>query len=224
MIRVMYGSRNWTKNKATGYGAGLVAVTLLLGTTAPGLSAEAIDPLSPASPTQCSAAPNPLADAAQLTDALLLALPGYLNRALQRLGDTSGSLRTNPPPLTYVLVAGNAQIEPLSNPQPGGAPLVQIFFTTLERQYINAQLQPLQQFHQLVLAQVPEPESWRLIRLRSQFAPYPANQQRLSPPRNSDDGPTAQAIRRWLQDRAARDTLSLSSPICKDFEKINRPS
>ncbi len=150
---------------------------------------------------------------AELTDAvdqLMLALPNYANRVIQRqrVGqrDSDGIWRSESP-RTYVALAGRPDIESLTASS-SNAPLFQIFFTTLERQYVQsaaglAEPQMVQQFHQLVLAQVGHPEGWRVIRLRSQLAPYPADNQLLSPPRNADNGAIAQAIRLWLRDCAA---------------------
>lgn len=169
--------------------------------------------IAPSASAQNASAACPI-ELPALIDQLLLDLPSYANRVIQRR-----SLNTRPTaaepfelrsPRSYLLIAGQPEIEAIANPSPDGAPLYQIFFTSLERQYVDqadgvAQPRAVQQFHRLVLAQVEPPEGWRVIRLRSQFGAYSPERPLLfppllSPPRNADQSPVAQAIRLWLRD------------------------
>ncbi len=164
---------------------------------------------------------------------LILDLPSYSNRAIQRasqLGDKT--------PL-YLIVAGQAVITPISmdefsnsanssrlpsdsaqTSRPGkgsSEEIYQIAFTNLERQYLqrrparsdSLKASPTieqQQQHWLILARNPAADGspWRMISLRSQLTPYPAEDQVLAPPRNARPGPIGQGIRIWLRDRHSK--------------------
>jgi hypothetical protein len=131
---------------------------------------------------------------------LLDDLPSYSNRVIQRSRDRS---RTVDIPPSYVLLAGRSDQEPI--PLGGGdyAPLAgsdnvqQVFFTTLERQYGASGLVQLQGYYWMFV--VRSPEAWQLVNLRTSLGDYPS---RLppTPPRDSNDGVVAQAVRLWLRD------------------------
>lgn len=137
----------------------------------------------------CPAALEPL------TAALLRDLPGYINRSNFRLA----SRQTTP---TYAIVASQPDFSPLpTDPNeyqsPKDANLHQIFFTVLERQYAGKQVVEFQQFHWLFLAQTVD--GWRLALLFSRIGSYPSDRQPVTPPRDSSQGATAEAIRAWLR-------------------------
>jgi hypothetical protein len=77
----------------------------------------------------------------------------------------------------------------------------QVFFTTLERQYLSRQVVSLQQFHWLFLVQAED--GWRSVLLYSSLGGDPASplaDQRLTPPQESSQGVVGQAVRLWLRD------------------------
>jgi hypothetical protein len=136
---------------------------------------------------------------------LLRDLPSYANRvnqsayALDDVSDTPG----------YVLVAGPPDYRALrldSERQPAvvlpgdrvSSNPPQIFFTTLERQYISGQAVKLQHYHWLFLTQT-ESYGWQLVLLFSAIGEYPVSQL-TSAPQDASQGVIAQAIRLWLRD------------------------
>lgn len=131
---------------------------------------------------------------------LLRDLPSYSNRVIQRSRDRN---RTVDIPPSYVLLAGQSDQEPL--PLGSGdyglisasEPIQQVFFTTLERQYGFSGPVQFQGYYWMFLTR--SPEAWQLVNLRTSLGDYPS---RLppSPPRDSNDGVVAQAIRLWLRD------------------------
>lgn len=133
---------------------------------------------------------------------MLRDLPGYANRTTQRLSRrdrvinlTSSMLLTSPP---------NFQPLPLG---PGGTPgsaspqskddLHQVFFTTLERQYTAGKAIQLQRYHWVFLTETAS--GWRLALMFSRTGADKPDQP-ISPPEDSSQGSTAQAIRIWLRD------------------------
>ena len=128
-----------------------------------------------------------------LTRALLRDLPAYMNRFSRR-----NQVRTS----TYAIVASQPEFEPLpigSSQYPADQSLKQVFFTVLERQYAQRQAAESQQFHWLFLAKTAS--GWRLALLYSRLGSAPAaEQKRLSPPRETSQGATGQAVQTWLRD------------------------
>ncbi len=137
----------------------------------------------------CPATVEPLATA------MLRDLPGYLNRSTLRLVPR----RAAP---TYAVIASQPDFMPLptdasEDQSLPDANLHQIFFTVLERQYIGKGVVEFQQFHWLFLARTTG--GWRLALLFSQIGGYPVDRQPLTPPRESSQSVTADAIRSWLR-------------------------
>lgn len=136
-----------------------------------------------------------------LVGLLLRDLPGYMNRVHQRLIRLDRS--TNSP--TYVLLISPPEFEPLAlGPgvyQPTSPTdtegVHQVFFTTLERQYTAGKIVQLQGYHWVFLTQ--SASGWRLAMMFSHFGSYPATRP-PSPPENSTQGVTGQAIKTWLRD------------------------
>lgn len=130
-----------------------------------------------------------------LTTALLRDLPGYINRSNARLG----SKQVTQP--TYAIVASQPDFMPLPTgsseySSPTDANLHQIFFTVLERQYLGKRVVEFQQYHWLFLAQTAD--GWKLALLFSRIGSYPRDRQPITPPRDSSQSATADAIRTWL--------------------------
>lgn len=146
-----------------------------------------------------------------LVPRMLRDLPSYANRVSQR-----AALSDDPADsATYVLLAGRAEYEPLTQgpgeylPTPE-SDVPQVFFTTLERQYIHDRPVTLQVFHWLFLTQTRL--GWRLVLMQSAIAPQgnpasqsdhapnPATPEPPTPPQDSSQGVIAQAVRLWLRD------------------------
>ena len=135
-----------------------------------------------------------------LTAKLMLDIPGYTNRVIQRSRRLSRNFET----FSYILVAGKPEFESLPL-NPGidygnnykAAGVKQIFFTTLERKYINKKPVELQEFHRLFLTKTNI--GWTVVMMFSQTSEYPVKPP-LAPPRNSSHGAIAQGVKLWLQD------------------------
>ncbi len=146
-------------------------------------------------------------DLSQLTNKLLRDLPAYFNRATQRARRLDRSVQV----YSYMLVAGKPDFEPLplkrwtdeatdeaTDKSANGAKGVeQIFFTTLERQYVKGKAVQLQQFHWLFLTKAKS--GWRVAMMYSQTGGYP-KQKPPTPPRESSDSAVAQGVKTWLRD------------------------
>ncbi|MEH2310596.1 MAG: hypothetical protein V7K35_04015 [Nostoc sp.] len=136
-----------------------------------------------------------------LTIQLLQDLPSYTNRVSQRARRLSRSSDV----YSYMLVAGRPEFTPLplnleeysADAKTAASGVEQVFFTTLERQYIGKKAVELQEFHWLLLTKTKT--GWRLVMMFSQTGSYSA-QQPLSPPRDSSNGTVAQAVNTWLRD------------------------
>ncbi|MEH2070674.1 MAG: hypothetical protein V7K47_21345 [Nostoc sp.] len=133
---------------------------------------------------------------------LLQDLPSYTNRASQRARRRSRSADL----YSYILVAGRPEFTPLplnleeystDTPESAASGVEQVFFTTLERQYISKKAIELQEFHWLLLTKTKS--GWRLVMMFSQIGAYPKKQP-PSPPRDSSNGTIAQGVKAWLRD------------------------
>lgn len=133
-----------------------------------------------------------------LITALLRDLPSYITRSHDR------ALRQQVDSMSYAIVASRPEFMPLpvesseyANPRTEN--LYQVFFTVLERQYAQNRVTELQQYHWLFLTQTNN--GWQLAFMFSRIGSYPpTTRQVLTPPRESSNGITAQAIRTWLRD------------------------
>ena len=140
------------------------------------------------------------ADLETLTNLLLRDLPSYANRV------SSKSRTISDPTGTYVILAGKPEFEPLTlgpgvyspaAPVEGDVVPKQIFFTTLERQYLTSRSDLLQNYHWLFLVQ--SNSGWRLVILYSQLGTYPTVKPPTAP-RESSTGIIGQAVQLWLRD------------------------
>ncbi|MEA5596687.1 hypothetical protein [Rivularia sp. UHCC 0363] len=141
-------------------------------------------------------------DLASLTTKLMRDLPAYFNRATQRARRLDRSVQV----YSYMLVAGKPDFQPLplrswtdeaDKSANGKNGVEQIFFTTLERQYVKGKAVQLQDFHWLFLTKTES--GWRVAMMYSQTGGYP-KQQPPTPPRESSDSAVAQGIKTWLRD------------------------
>ncbi|MEH2208000.1 MAG: hypothetical protein V7K53_28660 [Nostoc sp.] len=137
-----------------------------------------------------------------LTIQLLQKLPSYTNRASQRARRLTRSSQV----YSYMLVAGRPEFIPLplnleeysaDASKSAASGVEQVFFTTLERQYIGKKVVELQQFHWLLLTKTKS--GWQLVMMFSQAGSH-SQQQPLSPPRDSSNGTVAQGVKAWLRD------------------------
>jgi len=140
------------------------------------------------------------ADLETLTNLLLRDLPSYANRVSSR------SRTISDPTGTFVILAGKPEFEPLTLGPGVYAPAApvedkvvpkQIFFTTLERQYLTSRSDLLQNYHWLFLVQ--SNSGWRLVILYSQLGTYPTGNPPTAP-RESSTGIIGQAVQLWLRD------------------------
>ncbi|MBE9227096.1 hypothetical protein IQ264_16835 [Phormidium sp. LEGE 05292] len=140
------------------------------------------------------------ADLETLTNLLLRDLPSYANRV------TSRSNPINSPSGTYVILAGKPEFAPLTlgpgvyspaAPVEGEGVPKQIFFTTLERQYLANRANLLQNYHWLFL--VKSNSGWRSVMLYSQLGSYPSANPPTAP-RESSTGIIGQSVQIWLRD------------------------
>jgi hypothetical protein len=137
-----------------------------------------------------------------LTTFLFRDLPSYTNRVTQRARRLSRSSEV----YSYMLLAGRPEFTPLPlNPgidtpeaaKSSASGVDQVFFTTLERQYIGKKAVELQEFHWLLLTKTQN--GWRLVMMFTQSDSSVPGQP-VSPSRDSSNSATAQAIKIWLRD------------------------
>jgi hypothetical protein len=145
-------------------------------------------------------------DLATLTTKLLQDLPAYFNRATQRARRLDRSVKL----YSYMLLAGKPDFTPLplkswtdgatdegDKSVNGTKGVEQVFFTTLERQYLKGKAVQLQQFHWLFLTKTKS--GWRMSMMYSQTGGYP-KQKPPTPPRESSNSAVGQGIKTWLRD------------------------
>jgi hypothetical protein len=179
----------------------LVLLTPLPAVSTPQNNRIAVRPSDsrlPLSHSRCSTQ-----DIQSLTKQLLQDLPGYANRTSQRARRLSRSTDV----YTYVLVAGQPEFEPLTtnpgiyspkSPQADGEEEVQqVFFTTLERQYLSDRAIELQGFHWAFFTKTED--GWRLATMFTRIGDR-ENKKPPTPPEETSDGIIAQAIETWLRD------------------------
>ncbi len=191
---------------------GAIALCLIVPVviaTAPPVVAQSNQPAKPESAKPESAKPESAKpdyirprvtcpeNVATLTPALLRDLPNYMNRQYLR------SLRQRPEGRTYAVLASQPELEPLPTvsdeyDNPVDHNLHQVFFTVLERQYSGQTIAELQHYHWLFLTRTQD--GWRIALMFSRLGQFPAGQQPVTPPVESSQGLTAQAVRAWLRD------------------------
>jgi hypothetical protein len=138
-------------------------------------------------------------DVETLTTGLLRDVPSYANRVARR------TLGTTPDDTQFgtMLLAGRAEFEPLPLETLAFEPVAddatqQVFFTTLERRYLDGETIRQEQYHWLFL--VPTAEGWRLTLMFSRLAAADQPTRPPTPPQESSDGIMGQAVRLWLRD------------------------
>lgn len=180
---------NWPANAET-------TLPRLRRSTSPTSNYSRPNPSSPLRPkTQC---PIRLES---LIPLLLRDLPSYTNRVEQRTAKASNL----PPVSTYLLIAGRPEYEPLSLEAEryvfeANRDVPQVFFTTLEHQYVADRMVRAQQFHWLFIA--PSETGWNFVSMRSTVQNDRPDEP-PTPPLDSSQSTIAEAIRIWLRDCAA---------------------
>ncbi len=130
-----------------------------------------------------------------LTAQLLRDLPAYANRATQR----ARRLKRSVDIYSYMLIAGRPEFTPLpqTSEYVSTESVEQVFFTTLERQYVKGKAVELQQFHWLFLTKAES--GWQMVMMFSQTGSYPQKNP-PTPPRETSNSAIGQAIKTWLRD------------------------
>lgn len=133
-----------------------------------------------------------------LTNQLLIDLPNYANRVIQR----SRRLDREIDLYSTVIVAGKPEFEPLelfnfeytpfSTEQPE-----QVFFTTLERSYEKYPIVETQTYHWLFLTRTIQ--GWQMVMMYSQTGSNSTNSP-ISPPWESSNSAIGQGVDIWLRD------------------------
>lgn len=143
-------------------------------------------------------------DVTGLTSMLLKDLPSYANRVIQRTQDSHRKAGID----SYIITAGKAEFKPLNLPKIQYNPLnsqspEQIFFTVLERQYIdNHKIVEIETYHWLFLTQTSS--GWRMVMMFSRFGDRREDNV-PTPPQETSNGIIGQGIQLWLRDcRAGR--------------------
>jgi hypothetical protein len=158
---------------------------------------QSIENLTENSTPKSFTCPNNLPE---LTALLLQDLPAYSNRIIQRTQNRNQAAGTE----NYIITANKAEFEPLTLPrlqydQIGQDP-EQIFFTVLERQYIEGKIVEIQTYHWLFLTQTPS--GWRTVMLFSRFGNSLQDIQASppAPPRDTTNGIIGRGVQLWLRD------------------------
>ncbi len=142
------------------------------------------------------------AEIESLISLLLKDLPDYANRVIQR----TQALHKQAGVDSYVIAAGKPELEPLDLPQirynpHSSNPPEQVFFTTLERRYLNNRKIETENYHWLFLTQTSS--GWHLVTMFSRFGSS-AREYPPTPPLETSNGIVGQAISLWLKDCRAR--------------------
>jgi hypothetical protein len=133
---------------------------------------------------------------------MLRDVANYGNRVSQRSRRSVNDIL----PQSHIISASSANIDSLEPSQYRTIPPIEeiraqglesIFFTTLERQSLQSETVLLQHYHWAFLADTSQ--GWALAFMYSTLGGYPATDP-PTPPRDSNQGVIAQAIRLWLRD------------------------
>lgn len=137
-------------------------------------------------------------DVTEIVPQLLTDLPSYSNRVIQR----SRKLSRQEDTYSYVLVASLADFRPIPLSTEQFTSTVpdttqQVFFTVLEKQYLNNNAVTFENYYWLFLT--PTSQGWAIANLVSSFANLKTDAL-VSPPQNSIQGAIGQATKLWLRD------------------------
>jgi hypothetical protein len=133
-----------------------------------------------------------------LTNILVRDLPSYANRIFQQRRKRTDQLYSS---IVTASIPDLQPIEIVSREYPARFPQaapVQLFVSTLERQYTGIQSAQLQQFHWIFLAKTRF--GWRLVNIYSRTSGLPSANTPITPPIESSKTIVGEAIRMWLKD------------------------
>lgn len=139
-------------------------------------------------------------DVESLGNSLVKNVPSYANRVIQKSSKLSRRSLSNP---LYIIVASKPEFEPLpliqnQYQQTNESEVEQIFFTTLERQYLSKkEVIEIQNYHWLLLTKTPL--GWQTVMIFSRFG-SDNSEEVISPPKNTTNGIIGQAVNLWLRD------------------------
>jgi hypothetical protein len=137
-------------------------------------------------------------DIENLTSLLIPQIPSYANRVIQR----ARKLDRNYDLYSYVIIAGKPEFEPLKLTNQEYNPIFadttkQIFFTTLERKYINNKPVQTQNYHWIFLTSTNN--GWRLVMAFSRFgSTFPDGLP--TPIEETTHSVIGETVRLWLRD------------------------
>jgi hypothetical protein len=135
----------------------------------------------------------------ELTELLLKDLPAYSNRVIQRTQVRNQAAGIE----NYILTASQAEFKPLQLPRlqydqiDSDQEPAQVFFTVLERQYIQDKIVDISSYHWLFLTSTTR--GWQTVMLFSRFGNTTENAP-PAPPIETTDGLIGQGIQLWLRD------------------------
>ncbi|MGK7932341.1 MAG: hypothetical protein AB4041_13050 [Microcystaceae cyanobacterium] len=133
----------------------------------------------------------------ELSEKLLTDLPSYTNRVIQR-----SQLTRYPFEDTYIILASQGEFEPLPLKNLQYQPVFpnsteQLFFTTLERHYLNQRVVTYQSYYWVFLER--DNDKWYLVKVLSALASLNEDDVPL-PPQDATQGAIGQGIQLWLRD------------------------
>ena len=137
-------------------------------------------------------------DLESLTSLLIPQIPSYANRVIQK----SRRLKRNYDFYSYVVIAGKPEFEPLELTHQEYTPVFpeasqQLFFTTLERKYVDNMPVETQNYHWIFLTYTSN--GWQLVMAFSRFgSSFPDSLP--FPPENTTNSVIGEAVRLWLRD------------------------
>ena len=128
---------------------------------------------------------------------MLKDLPSYANRVIGRsIFNNKGNI------YNYVIVAGKPDFEPIPLNNREYTPVFkdssqQVFFTTLEKQYLDNKAVEIQNYHWLFLTR--SPTGWRMVTIFSRLG-KPDKDRPPFPLKQSSNSYIGRGIRLWLRD------------------------
>ena len=137
-------------------------------------------------------------DVKKLTALLLKDLPAYSNRVIQRTQKINQAAGVE----NYIITVSEGEFEPLNLPRlqydrVDKQDPKQVFFTVLERQYINQKIVDIETYHWLFLTQTNS--GWRTVMMFSRFGDS-NRQQPPAPPKETTNGIIGRGVQLWLRD------------------------
>ncbi|MEG4145510.1 hypothetical protein [Microcoleus sp. Pol12B5] len=145
------------------------------------------------------------ADLETLVDRLLQDLPSYANRVIVRSHFSPNKNTPSGYALPQIILAGRPEFEPLPLTFEDALPenAIQVFITTLERQYRAEKPVEIEQYHWLFFTKTKN--GWELVKIVSRYGTVAEVRPLFGQDSESE---IAEAIRLWLRDCQAKNKLS----------------